>query len=119
SATTSTGTTNGLLGTGPGFATFGAGTTWATKSGTAIVGLTIYDTDVYSTTKNTDVTQPANVASFITNSLRFNTPNVTLTLSGTNTLQSGAILVTPNGGGGLITGGTLTASNSGELFVHQ
>ena len=54
------------------------------------------------------------------NSLRFNAAsNVTMTLSGTNTLQSGGILVTPASGGGTITGGSLTASGGGELIVHD
>jgi autotransporter-associated beta strand protein len=56
---------------------------------------------------------------FTANSLRFNSGNLTLTLTGTNTLQSGGILVTPNATGGTITGGILSATNSGELLVHQ
>src|SRR5205823_5422576 len=112
-ATTSTGVSpGGLLGSGPAFATFGGGATWATKSGSAIVGLSIYGTDVYSTNTNTDVTTSAAFANITTNSLRFNTNNPALTLSGTNTLQSGGILVTPNASGGTITGGTLTAPSS-------
>ncbi len=117
--TTTAGTFNGLLGAGPAFATFGGGATWATLSGATIVGLTTYGTNSFSSGTNTDVTTSGSPATFTTNSLRFNTGNLTLTLSGTNTLQSGGILVTPSATGGTITGGTLTAANSGDLIVHQ
>ncbi|HEY1375985.1 MAG TPA: hypothetical protein VGF55_04290, partial [Gemmataceae bacterium] len=117
--TTSTGNTNGLLGAGPAFATVGGGATWATASGGGptftVAGLATYGANVYSAGTNTDVTAPATVAGVTTNSLRFNTGTQTLTLSGTATLQSGGILVTPSAAGGSLTGGTLTAPNSGEL----
>jgi fibronectin-binding autotransporter adhesin len=58
------------------------------------------------------------VFGFTVNSLRFNGGSQTVTLSLTNTLQSGGILVTPTGGG-TITGGTLAAQGNGELIVHQ
>ncbi len=119
SITTTTGNTNGLLGTGPAFATVNGGATWATVSGGAIVGLATYGTNTYTSGTNTDVTASSSLTGITTNSLRFNTGNLTLTSSVTNTLQSGGILVTPNATGGTITGGTLTASSSGELFVHQ
>jgi autotransporter-associated beta strand protein len=121
-ATTTTGVTNGLLGAGPAFATVYGGSTWATVSSGQIVGLTTYGTNAYGSGINTDVTTSASVASFTTSSLRFNTnsPSGTfLTLSGTNTLQSGGILVTPSFSGGAINGGTLTAPSSGELLVHD
>src|SRR5205085_3276214 len=96
------------------------GATWATVSGTStVVGLAMYGTNVYTLGINTDVASSTAVANITTNSLRFNTGNLTLTLSGTNTLQSGGILVTPSAVGGTITGGTLTAPSSGELIVHQ
>jgi autotransporter-associated beta strand protein len=116
---TSAGVTNGLLGTGPAYATVGGGSTWATVSGGAIVGLTTYGADTYTANTNVDVTTSASVSNVTANSLRFNSGNATLTLSGTNTLQSGGILVTPNATGGAITGGMLTAANAGELIVHQ
>jgi autotransporter-associated beta strand protein len=119
-ASTTTGNTNGLLGSGPAFSTVGGGSFWATNSGGSLVGLTNMGTNTFSTGTNTDVTQSATVANITTNSLRFNTGNVTLTLSGTNTLQSGGILVTQNAHNSpvTITGGTLTAPGPGELIVH-
>ncbi len=119
--TTSAGVTNGLLGTGPAFATFGLGATWATVSGGTIVGLTSFNTDAYSAGTNADVTVSRDLSGgFTTNSMRFNTGSPTLTLSGTNNvIESGGILVTPNATGGTITGGFLSATNNGELIVHQ
>ncbi|HEX4591736.1 MAG TPA: hypothetical protein VH120_17495, partial [Gemmataceae bacterium] len=121
--TTSATNTNGLLGTGPAFATFEMNGyesgTWATVSGGSVAGLTNYGTNVYGSGVNTDVTTSTSVAGITTNSLRFNTGSPTLTLSGTNTLQSGGILVTPLATAATITGGTLTAPGSGELIVHQ
>ncbi len=125
SITTSAGTTNGLLGTGPAFATFepfnSSVATWATVSGGTIVGLLPggYGS-TYTPGTNVDVTASSTQANITVNSLRFNAQNQTppvLTLSGTNTLQSGGVLVTV-GTTAVITGGTLTAPNSGELLVH-
>ena len=96
--TTSTGTTNGLLGAGPAFATAYGGITWATIASGSIVGLTTFSTNLYAPGDNTDVTMSqtlANLGSVTTNSLRFNFVNQTLTLAGSVTLQSGGILVTP------------------------
>jgi fibronectin-binding autotransporter adhesin len=120
SVLTSTGVVNGLLGTGPAFATVNGGSTWATVSGGAIAGLTTYGTNTYTANTNVDVTASSSQSNITVNSLRFNSAsNVTMTLAGTNTLQSGGILVTPASGGGTITGGSLTASGGGELFVHD
>ncbi len=115
--TTSTGNTNGLLGTGVAFATYNGGSTWATASGGAIAGLTTFGTNIYASGINTDVTTSAAVLGITTNSLRFNTGSPTLTLNSTCTLQSGGILQTPSSTGGTITGGAITAPNSGELLV--
>jgi autotransporter-associated beta strand protein len=116
--TTSAGNTNGLLGTGPAFATVNGASTWAINSGGTIAGLTAYGTNIYSAGTNTDVTASASFAGLTTNSLRFSGPGTTLTLSGTNTLQSGGILVPPSGFG-VITGGTLSVPGAGELLVHD
>ncbi len=77
-----------------------------------------YSVNIFGSGDNTDITANDNPATFTTNSLRFNTGTLTLTLSGTNTLQSGGLLVTPNAIGGTITGGTLEATSSGELLFH-
>jgi hypothetical protein len=123
--TTTTGNTNGLLGSGPAFATFGGGWEWAADSGGVITRLSTYGDNMYSPGINTDVTTLSSSppANFTTNSLRINTLNATLMLSGVNTLQSGGILVTPwttvGESGTTIAGGTLTAAGSGELLVHN
>jgi T5SS/PEP-CTERM-associated repeat protein/autotransporter-associated beta strand protein len=114
--TTSTGNMNGLLGTGQAFATVNGGATWAWNSGGTIAGVTTYGPNTYSTGTNTDVTTSAAFAGIMTNSLRFSGYGVTLTLSGTNTLQSGGILVPL--GFATITGGTLSVPGAGELFAH-
>jgi autotransporter-associated beta strand protein len=114
-ATTSTGSTNGLWGTGPAFAVIG--TTWAGVSGGNLTNLAPGPTNTFSSGTNTDVSGFVAPAAFTTNSLRFNTFNSGLTLTGTNTLQSGGILVTTNAGITSISGGTLTSSVN-EIIVH-
>jgi autotransporter-associated beta strand protein len=119
--TTSTTNTNGLLGTGPAFATvngYTGATTWATASGGSIVGLSTYGSTFTSNT-NVDITTSSTQNGFTANSLRFSAPNLTLTLTGTNTLQSGGILFTPVFASAAITGGTLTAPGGGELLIHD
>jgi hypothetical protein len=119
SVTTTTGTTNGLLGTGPAYATIGGGSTWATVSGGAIAGLNTYGTNTYTANANVDVTGSTSQSNITVNSLRFNNSATSLAFSGTNTLQSAGILVTPAGGNSTITGGIITAPSGGELYVHQ
>jgi autotransporter-associated beta strand protein len=111
--TTTTGLTNGILG---GWAAVNT-SSWATKSGSSIVPLTSFGTDVYTPGVNSDVTTGSSIPTgFTTNTLRFNTP-VTAVLSGTNTVQTGGILVSAAGDQSTISGGTLT-SGTGELIVH-
>jgi fibronectin-binding autotransporter adhesin len=119
--TTTTGTFNGLLGSGPAaYATVDNGATWATEVNGNVSGVFAYSPNAYTAGANTDVTASASPAAFTTNSLRFNVANLTLGLTGTNTLQSGGILVTGNGGNTQITGAsaTLTAQGGGELLIH-
>jgi autotransporter-associated beta strand protein len=119
--TTSTGITNNLLGSGPAFATVGGGSTWATVIGgeiTGLGGINYFVNDFSSSNGNVDVTVSSSQSGFTVNSLRFNTGSPTLTLSGTDTLLSGGVLVTPSAGGGTISGGTLTTANNAELLFH-
>ena len=126
----SPGLANDLYG---GFATFGD-STWAGTNGTNyyfqfITGYTGY-TNTWNAADNKDITV-ANAggigANAQVNSLRFNNSDsagqpVTLTLSGTNALTSGGILVTPAMGVNPVTiaGGTLTSMNAqGDLIVIQ
>jgi autotransporter-associated beta strand protein len=118
---TTTGNTNGLIGFGSAFATLNGGGTWATVSGSNVAAFNSYNTDAYSTPgANVDVVSPPVTPpnSIAINSLRFNTGNQTLTLAGSNTLQSGGVLVTPSATGATITGGTLSALNGIDLLFH-
>ena len=105
--------TNGILG---GWVTYNSDS-WATQGMFfGIGGLTNYGVNVYSPGTNTDVTTGSGIpSSFTTNSLRMN-GSVSAVFSGTNTIQSGGILVR-NGSAATISGGTLT-SPTGQLTVH-
>jgi fibronectin-binding autotransporter adhesin len=128
---TSTGNTNGLLGTGPAYATTGLGVTWATSNGGFINGLppSSYGSDTYSPGTNTDYVGPYRQlsANTTTNSIRFNDSSTSSTLdlfSAILTVQSGGILMTANSGpvtiGYFGSPGTLTTpGGNGELLVHQ
>ncbi|MCB1208903.1 MAG: autotransporter-associated beta strand repeat-containing protein, partial [Verrucomicrobiales bacterium] len=107
-AQTDTNNTNGILG---GWATVGQ-SNWASSvtsgaADTLITALASYAANTYTAGSNTDVTTLGTAtSSFTTNSLRFNQAGGgTLTLSGTNNLQSGGILVTPASGPVTIAGG--------------
>jgi len=120
STITSTGNTSGILG---GYATFG-GSTWAVSNGaSAITGLSTYASDTWAAGNNTTVTQASNTAynNVTTYSLRFNANAAdTVTLSGTNVITSGGILVTSAVGSGnlsTITGGTLKGASGKDLIA--
>jgi len=121
-ATTDKTNTNGILG---GWATVG-GTDWAMNSTNgadgAITAYADYTNDTWSAAFNTTVTNNAFVVGSTTNSLRFNAAGAfTLTLTGTNTIFSGGILVTSAVGNNLstITGGTLQGASGEDLVVIQ
>ncbi len=131
-ATTDTNNTNGILG---GWATVNK-TDWAQSintgaADTAITAFTGYAANTYTSASNTDVTTfGAVTAGFTTNSLRFNAAGGgTITLSGTNNLQSGGILMTANSGAVTIGGGagvTLRSATSSStanaldgLIIHN
>ena len=115
-------TSGGILG---GWATFD-NTTWAKSNGTgvAIDGLSTFIDDSWAPNNNTNITvagtDPGTDA--VTHSLRFNEAGAkTLTLAGTNTLESGGLMVTGGVGANTttITGGTLRGANNGDLVIHQ
>jgi autotransporter-associated beta strand protein len=116
-ATTTTGNTNGLWGSGPAFAV--SGSTWLANNGSGfLINVPAGPTNTFSSGINTDVSGNIAPSTFTTNSLRFNTGSTFLGLTGTNTLQSGGILVTANATGSSdIYGGTLT-SGQNEVIVH-
>ena len=97
------------------------GTDWVSNNGTKLVAAT-YTNDTWASTNDTTVTaSSAPSANATTNSLRFNNAGAyTVTLSGSNTLASGGILVSSNVGNNAstITGGTLGVSTP-ELVVTQ
>jgi len=96
------------------------GDTWASTSGSNVVSFNgAYSTGNanYTSTKNVDVTNGDSVSDVTVNTLRFN-GNDTLTLSGTNTVGLGAVLVTSTvSTGATITGGTLKAGAGKELVL--
>ena len=106
-----------MLGIGPASATVDGGQSWATVSGGAVAFFNSYGTNTFTLNTNVDVTASSSQTNFTANSLRFSAFGTTLTLAGTNTLQSGGILATA-GSEATITGGTLTAPGGGELIVH-
>jgi hypothetical protein len=102
--TTTATPTGGILG---GFATSG-GNTWAALAGGVLTPLATFGADTYGAAVNTNVVTGG--AGATTNSLRFNTAAATtVTLTGTNTINSGGILETAAVGANssTITGGTL------------
>lgn len=119
--TATTTLTNGVLSTSASnptaFATVN-GTDWATYA-SGIKALSTYATGNanYTTTNNVDVTNGDSVADVTVNSLRFNSATDALTLSGTNTINTGGILVTSAASGASITGGTLKSGTGNELVV--
>ena len=115
-------TSSGAIG---GWATV-SGTDWAALSGGNIVAVSSaggYINDTWASGSNTTVTASSTPASgSVTNSLRFAAAGAnTVTLSGTNTLTSGGILVTGNVGNNpsSIAGGTLQGAVGQDLVVIQ
>jgi autotransporter-associated beta strand protein len=117
--TTTSAASNAIL---PGYLTINK-TDWAAKATNNLVAYTAYTNDSWGATSNTTVTtSSAPAAGSTTNSLRFNAAGAnTLTLSGTNVISTGGVLVTPNVGSNLseITGGTLGGRAGADLTVHQ
>lgn len=122
--TTTTANSAGILG---GYATVG-GAGWAAAAGAGpaytIAALAAYSTnDFTAATNNVDATANQTPAAGPTvNSIRFNTPAAaTVTNTGTLTVNSGGILVTPNVGSSAaaIVGGSLTSGNGQDLIVLQ
>ncbi len=123
--TTSANTAGSILG---GWATVNGGTGWATSAATgaalgaitALPSLSLTN-DTWAVGNNTTVTLANNTiaSGSATNSLEFNRSSVaaTVTLSGTNIIQSGGILVTPSVGANLetITGGTITSGEPASI----
>ncbi|HEV2973330.1 MAG TPA: autotransporter-associated beta strand repeat-containing protein [Pirellulales bacterium] len=119
-STTSTGS-NGILG---GWATWG-GTDWAVGGGTiGPLAPASYTPDTWSAGNNTTVTLATNSPynNVTTNSLQFAAAAAdTVSLSGTNVITSGGILVSSAvaNNATAITGGSLTSGNGTDLIVNQ
>lgn len=92
----------------------------ATKVGNAIAEAVYTADDFSGPTINTDVVAATSASDFSVNAMRFNVAAAaTLTLTGTNTLESGSLLVTSNVGANAITisDGTLRGSAGGLLGI--
>jgi autotransporter-associated beta strand protein len=111
-----------------GWATASNGASWAVSASDGsnpgnITALATagYTNDTWGFSTDTNVNANSNPGTDpTTNSLRFNVAGArTVTISGTGTINSGGILVTPTvaGNATTITGGTLTAP--GDLIVHN
>lgn len=116
---TPTANTNGILG---GWATVN-GTDWAVGGGD-ITAYASYTDDVWAAGNNTTVTTSSVLdPGSTTNSLRFNAAGANgLTLTGTNVITSGGILVTSAVGAAspsTISGGTLMGAAGQDLVVIQ
>ncbi len=112
--------TNGIV--GPWAFVTGSVINWATSAASsgssgALTGLAVYDT-TWSPGANTNVTSNTTVpAGSVTNSLRFGgAAATTVTLSGTNTITSGGILI-GTAFAGNITGGVLRGSATDGLLI--
>jgi fibronectin-binding autotransporter adhesin len=120
-----TNTSNNAGGIIGGYATV-AGTNWAVSAAVAantpITALSVYNTNSFNGTDNTDITSDQAPVPFTINSLRFNTAApATLALTGTNTITSGGVLVTSAVGSNTtaISGGTLQGASGADLIIHQ
>lgn len=99
------------------------GTDWAVSAGDGtnagnITAFNGYSWDYYDVGVDTNVTMSNNLDSMTTNSVRFSNGS-TLTLTGTNTISSGGILIPKSVGGNqvTITGGALVSGNGTGLIV--
>ncbi|HEY1685024.1 MAG TPA: autotransporter-associated beta strand repeat-containing protein [Tepidisphaeraceae bacterium] len=98
------------------------GTDWATVSGGTIAAVSSYANDTWSSNAPTTITTNDSISNGTTNSLRFGSASAdTVTLSGTNTIISGGILVSSGVGNNLsvINGGTLEGPAAGEMVIDQ
>lgn len=129
-STISPNTATSILG---GWATFGttaSGQTWAVSAGDGVNAANIsglaagsYTANTWGGTTNTDMTTAGTVASLSTNSVRFNTAApATVTVTGTDVINSGGILITPTvtTAGTIFTGGTINSAGTGtDLVVNH
>ncbi len=113
--------TNGMLG---GWATIN-GTSWIYSTEGNVVAdipVTSFVNDAWSSGSNVTVTTNSTQTNAVANSLRFgNAASDTVTLTGTNTLTSGGILISSTVGANnvKITGGTLEVAAGADLIVNQ
>ncbi len=102
---------------------------WANLPGSSIVPATYVADDFSSSANNVDVTASGNWTGSTVNTLRFNTGAPTLTLTGTDMIGAGGILITGGAGAVTLSGsgkiagspvtGTVAAPLSGELNVFH
>jgi len=101
------------------------GMNWATEPVATILPLTVYQTGAANYLINNDINVGAGVASatdspaagFTVDTLRFNAAGLTLALSGTDTDNTGGILVTGSGISDTISGGAIQSGAGEELVI--
>ena len=110
-----------------GWAVFGGGNNWAVSAGNGVTAgnisaLASYTANTWAAGNNTDMTTAGTVTNLTTNSVRFNTATpVTVTISGTDTITTGGVLITPTATAAatIFTGGTLATAANADLVVNH
>lgn len=119
SSTIGSGTSDILIGAVMGTTATTTAMTDFVKAAAGAISAPAYGSNVWNSGVNTTVAD-ALAATGSTQSLRFNNAgSLTVTLSGTSTIESGGILVTSNAvGGGSITGGQIQAAAGKDLWAY-
>jgi autotransporter-associated beta strand protein len=111
-----------------GWATANNGATWAVSAGNGSAGAITalpaagFTSTTWAAANNTDVISSTTQTNVTTNSLRFNTATAfNVTVSGTDTINSGGVLVTPTVAAVAtgILGGTLATGFGNDLVINQ
>lgn len=119
SSTIGSGTSAMLIGAVSGATATTTAMTDFVKAAAGVLSAPDYGINVWGTGVNTTVTAALNAIGN-TQSLRFNfAANLTVTLAGTSTIESGGILVSSAAlGGGIITGGQIQAASGKDLWAY-
>ncbi len=102
------------------FVTVNGGQTWAGINASNIVAFNSYTPNAFgSYNTHTDITANMSSGAASTGDIRFDTDNITLTLSGALNVDAGGILVTPNAAtnGVIITGGSLSGNGAAKKLA--
>ena len=103
---------------GTAYATVNGGSTFATVSGGQIVGLTTYSsTNSFISASSQTLITSSTSAGGTTGVVTFSSSSTALTLTGSNDIDAGGILVTPAATGTVITGGSLHAGGGNGVVI--